>query len=116
MAQRLAKRLCNNCAEEYEASKEEKEILNVDVDKPLKLRKPCGCTQCNRTGYKGRIGVYEILPITHQLRNMISDGATADELQKVALEEGLHTLRASAARLIIDGVTDISEMDRIARE
>ena len=116
IAQRLAKRLCNNCSEEYEASDEEKEILKWDINKPLKLRKPCGCTQCNKTGYKGRIGVYEILPITPKLRTLISNNGTADDIQKEALKEGLNTLRSSATRLVIDGITDISEINRIARE
>lgn len=116
IAQRLVKRLCPNCKKEYEADEKEKQWLGVDVDKPLKLYKPCGCNQCNDTGYKGRIGVYEILPITRTLRNRIAAGAQAEELQNLAISEGLHTLRMSASRLVKDGITDITEMNRIARE
>ena len=116
MAQRLVKKLCLNCREEYEASDREKDWLKYPKDKPLKLYRPCGCNQCNDTGYRGRIGVYEIMPMTRDLRNAIADGKQADELQKIALAEGMHTLRMSASRLVIDGITDIDEMNRVARE
>lgn len=116
IAQRLVKRLCPCCREAYEASESEKEILDVPKDEPLTLYRPRHCAQCNDTGYKGRIGVYEILPITRRLRNRIADGANAEELQQIALEEGMHTLRKSAARLVRDGVTNIDEMNRIAGE
>ncbi len=116
MAQRLVKKLCPNCKKPYEASEREKESLNEPIDQPLTLYKPCGCNQCNDTGYKGRIGVYEIMPITKRLSNAIASGGQADELQVIALEEGMHTLRMSAARLVKDGVTDVEEMNRVARE
>lgn len=75
-----------------------------------------GCAFCNGTGYRGRIGVYEIMSISPEIRKVIAAGGSADEIQKVALAEGLTTLRVGAAKLVLNGVTSISEVERIATE
>lgn len=76
--------------------------------------KPCGCPKCNESGYRGRIGVYEILPITNKVKRLISRGASAEEIQDQALLEGMSTLRMSAARLVKEGITSVEELMRIA--
>jgi len=76
--------------------------------------KPCGCPKCNDSGYRGRIGVYEILPVTNKVKRLISRGASAEEIQDQALAEGMSTLRMSAARLVQEGVTSVEELMRIA--
>ena len=75
-----------------------------------------GCAYCNNSGYRGRIGVYEIMPITQALRDIISRGGGADEIQKVALKEGLTTLHLSAAKLVLKGITSVAEVERVAAE
>lgn len=114
IAQRLVRRLCPECKEAYEASEGEKRLLNVPVDEPLTIYKPCGCERCNRTGYKGRIGVYEIMTITPAIRRVISKRGTAEEIKEVALQEGMHTLRMSSSKMVLDGVTSFSEMMKVS--
>jgi type IV pilus assembly protein PilB len=75
-----------------------------------------GCSYCNGTGYRGRIGVYEIMSISPNIRQVIVNDGGADEIQKVALAEGMTTLRLGAAKLVIQGVTSIAEVERIATE
>ena len=112
IAQRLVRRLCS-CKQEYEPTPEE--WLVIGERKPdAKIYKPCGCPQCNDTGYKGRIGVYEILPVTNKIKRLISRGAAAEELEEQALAEGMSTLRMSAGRLVQEGITSIEELLRIA--
>ena len=114
IAQRLVRRLCE-CGRDNtrEATDEEKRILGVALDKPCKLHEPKGCKLCNNIGYYGRIGVYEIMPITKRLKRMIADKRNADDIMDAAVEEGMHTLRASAVEYVFDGTTTFSEMMKI---
>ena len=116
IAQRLVKKLCPECKQKVEATEEEKEQMGLPLDKPVEIYKPCGCVACNNLGFKGRIGVYEILPMSRKFKNRVAAGAQAEELQELALKEGMHTLRMSATRLVLDGITTVSEMNRIARD
>ncbi len=112
IAQRLVRRLCS-CKQEYEPTPEEWHVIG-ERKPDAKIYKPCGCPQCNDTGYKGRIGVYEILPVTNKIKRLISRGAAAEELEEQALAEGMSTLRMSAGRLVQEGITSIEELLRIA--
>ena len=115
IAQRLVRRLCE-CKKTREATAEEKEVLGVPVDRPLYLKEPCGCEACGNSGYFGRIGVYEIMPITHKIRNLIARRANADEITKQAQLEGMFTLRQAAAKYVISGTTSYAEMMKITYE
>ena len=77
---------------------------------------PAGCQRCNGTGYYGRIGVYEIMEITPQLRSMIARRAHTDTLREAAIEEGMMTLKQSARRLVLDGTTSITELHTMSVE
>lgn len=112
IAQRLVRRLCT-CKQEYEPTPEEWSIIG-EKKEGMKIYKPHGCPHCNETGYRGRIGVYEILPVTGKIKRLISKGASAEELEEQALAEGMSTLRMSAARLVREGITSIEELLRIA--
>ena len=112
IAQRLVRRLCT-CKVAREAEPEEKKALGYPVDQPLTINFPGGCPVCNGTGYAGRIGVYEIMPISHGIKRIIGKGGNADQIEDVALSEGMKTLRMSASELVIKGVTSISEMYKI---
>ncbi|MBO5081556.1 MAG: Flp pilus assembly complex ATPase component TadA [Lachnospiraceae bacterium] len=113
IAQRLVRRLCPKCKVGRQATEEEKKMLGVDVSKEQIVYEPCGCEECNR-GYRGRIAIYEIMPITSNIRRVLHETVTADEIQKVAVEEGMNTLRMAGANNVIDGVTSIEEMVRVA--
>lgn len=114
IAQRLVRRLCDKCKEEYDATPQEKKLLGLPPEQELKLYKPCGCGHCNQTGYKGRIGVYEIMTITPKVRQTIARGGSTEEIKNAALAEGMHTLRMSSSAMAIRGVTSFSEMLKIS--
>lgn len=113
IAQRLVRRLCPKCKVGRQATEEEKGMLGIDLSKEQIVYEPCGCEECNR-GYRGRIAIYEIMPITSKIRRVLHETVTADEIQKVAVSEGMNTLRMAGANNVIDGVTSIEEMVRVA--
>ena len=108
LAQRLVRRLCTECREEYIAKEHEMKILKVNEE--TKIYKPVGCPECNGSGYRGRIAAYEILTITSEMRDLISRGATTEELLQLALQNGMKTLADSCSRLVLSGVTSLEEM------
>lgn len=114
IAQRLVRRLCPHCKKAREASFEEKILLQVQEEQPLMVYEPTGCSRCDNMGYMGRIGVYEIMEITHELKKVIAQKANADEIKEKALEEGMSTLRMSASRYVLEGITTIEEMKKVS--
>ncbi len=114
IAQRLVRRLCPECKKAKEASVEEKEYMGVDPNLHIKIYEPCGCNKCDNTGYRGRIGVYEIMVVTDQLKQIIAhkDGAAA--IKEQALKDGMKTLHMSGSEYVLDGTTSYSEMCRIS--
>ncbi len=109
IAQRLVRRLCPHCKKPKQADQHELDYLGCS-DEKLTIYEPNGCVRCNKTGFYGRIGVYEIMEITPKIKNMISKKATADEIKNVAVEEGMKTLRQSAGNLVKEGITSFKEM------
>ena len=116
IAQRLVRRLCPSCKKEHMLTDEEKDLMEIPKYKEVKVYKPCGCEACERTGYKGRIGIYEIMTVTPKLKSMIARNVSADELKEAAMAEGMHTLRQSAAIKVLEGVTSVNEMIRTTFE
>ena len=116
IAQRLVRRLCPKCKKGHELNDEDKLRLRIRGESKPTIYEACGCAACNGTGYRGRIGVYEIMPVTPAIRKIVAAEGNADEIQKVALEEGLTTLRMGAAKLVLKGITTINEVERIATE
>lgn len=114
IAQRLVRRLCPKCKRLIQASARDKQLLGLPEDQNVEIYEKVGCHLCNNSGYSGRIGVYEIMPVTDKIRAVINHEGTADDIKKAALEEGMHTLRMSAIRLVLDGTTTVDEMLRIA--
>jgi len=113
IAQRLVRRLCPKCKIPHEATDREKEILGVPQNESLIVYEPGGCDECNN-GYKGRKAIYEIMPITSGIRRILHQKVTADEIQEVAVKEGMNTLRMAGARNVKEGITSIEEMVRVA--
>jgi type IV pilus assembly protein PilB len=111
-AQRLIRRVCTDCKEEQKIPPEALvEIGFSEEEAPtIKCYKGKGCTTCNGTGYKGRVGLYEVMEITDELRELIIIGASAIELRKRAIELGMITLRESGLYKLREGITTIEEV------
>ena len=113
-AQRLVRRVCKNCKEEVKVPK--KTLLDIGFReeelKGLKVYKGKGCDVCNGTGYKGRVGLYEVMEVTDTIKDLILSGATALDLREQAIKEGMITLRRSGLIKIKDGITSIEEVLR----
>ncbi len=116
IAQRLVRRLCPACKKQVEATEEEKAILEITGDEPVQLYRPCGCPQCGNTGYIDRIGIYEIMRITPEVREAISHRKSTQEIARVALEQGMRTLQSNARKLVREGITSVAEMMRATYE
>jgi type IV pilus assembly protein PilB len=113
IAQRLVRRLCPKCKVEYEPPVNELEALKFDEGETPKIYMPKGCPNCNNTGYRGRIAIYEIMTISPVERDLISKNVTSDKLKEVAINNGMKTLRDNCARLVKSGVTSVEEMFRV---
>jgi len=114
IAQRLVRRLCPKCRERIAATDEDKKTLGIPENQETYIYKRMGCHMCGNTGYQGRIGVYEILKVDHDIRKIINARGSADEIRAVALKNGLRTIRGNCIRLVLNGTTTIDEMLRIA--
>lgn len=114
IAQRLVRRLCTTCKQPRLVEDDERVQLGVPADEEdVIIYEPQGCPLCNDTGYSGRIGVYEMMPVSRALQAVIASGATADVIEKQALKEGMLTLKMGAAKHVLDGITSIAEMNKI---
>lgn len=114
IAQRLVRRLCPKCKQPRFATVEEKELMGVNPEEELTIYKPCGCSQCDQTGYKGRIGVYEIMTVSQELKKIISNREGAEKIKEQALREGMSTLHMSATEYVLEGMTSYEEMLRVS--
>lgn len=116
-AQRLVRRLCTQCKAVDTHHQPEEALLKVgftpeEIKKGITFYKPVGCDTCNKRGYKGRVGLYEVLEMSETLKDMILTGASAIELREQGQKEGMITLRRSGCRKVLDGVTTIEEIIR----
>lgn len=114
IAQRLVRRLCPECKKAHVITDDERDILDVHDTVPHMVYEPVGCKHCDNMGYKGRIGVYEIMEMTPELKLIIAKGGNANDIKEQALSEGMHTLRMSAAEYVLDGITSVSEMMKVS--
>jgi type IV pilus assembly protein PilB len=113
-AQRLVRRICKNCTEPHPTPPQAlmQAGFSADDAKVVVPNRGKGCEKCNNTGYKGRVGLYEVMEITEELRELILVGASALELRRKAVDEGMITLRGSGLRKVKEGVTTIDEVVR----
>ena len=114
IAQRLVRRLCLNCRRPRMATAEELEIMGKKPDEQAQIYEPCGCPKCDNMGYKGRIGVYEIMTMTPDLKRIIAKNGNADEIKSQAMKDGMHTLRMSASEYVLNGITSFNEMMKVS--
>jgi type IV pilus assembly protein PilB len=113
-AQRLIRRICKDCKHEHQTPVEALVEVGFRIEeaKTIKNYKGKGCATCNNTGYKGRIGLYEVMEITDEIRELILIGASALELRKKAIDDGMITLRESGLHKIRGGLTTLEEVVR----
>jgi len=113
-AQRLARRLCKYCREAYTPSAKSLEDIGFPFkpDKLPTLYKAKGCPKCSNTGYKGRVGIYEVMLMSETLEKLTVERATTEEIKKVAISEGMKTLKEDGFRKVLKGLTSIEEIVR----
>jgi type IV pilus assembly protein PilB len=118
VAQRLARRLCDKCKEEYEPT--EAELMaagwpldEVDDGSLPKLFKAVGCPNCGRTGYRGRFALHEVMPISEEIERLIIERRSTDDIQKAAVMQGMLRLRDDGLRKVGLGQTSLEEIFRV---
>jgi type IV pilus assembly protein PilB len=113
-AQRLVRKICTNCKAEHPIAHQGllQAGFSAEMAKDVVPMKGKGCEKCNNSGYKGRVGLYEVMDITDELRELVLVGASGLELRRKAIEEGMLTLRQSGLRKVKDGLTTIEEVAR----
>jgi len=129
LAQRLVRKLCDNCKEKVEANEKQKEIIRkqidslpplakekVDLKKPIEIYEPRGCQKCNSEGYTGRVGVFEILEMTDDLSDMLSEEVSKSDLKKEARKQGMTTMEQDGILKVLEGITSLEEVMRISEE
>jgi len=122
VAQRICRRICPDCKEEYEPPPEIiediKKVLGklLPPKKEIKLTRGKKCSTCNNTGYLGRIGIFEVLPVTEKIARLILERAPARDIEKQALEEGMVTMKQDGYLKVLEGITTIEEVLRVAQE
>jgi type II secretory ATPase GspE/PulE/Tfp pilus assembly ATPase PilB-like protein len=115
VAQRLVRRICTACRETYYASDFELAELGQPTEggSPRLLARGRGCTACDGTGFRGRVGLFEILSVTEEVRALVCDGASAKKIHRAAVAAGMQTLHDDGVRLSLDGITTAAEVQRV---
>jgi type II secretory ATPase GspE/PulE/Tfp pilus assembly ATPase PilB-like protein len=125
LAQRLTRRLCSKCREEYPVSMDEFETLisdygknyfdktGIEYDTEMVLHQANGCEKCSSTGYRGRMGIHELMEGTPEVKLMIKKQASTETILEQAMKEGMSTLKQDGILKVIQGITDIAEVRRV---
>ena len=118
VSQRLARRICPHCKEPFEADSRELSILGLKLNKkgPIRLYRGKGCLKCRGTGYLGRNGIFEVLPITESIKKMTTHETDLEALRAQARKEGMATLRENAIKKLLEGETTYEEVLRVTWE
>jgi general secretion pathway protein E len=115
LAQRLVRENCRHCSEEYAPTAEEATAMKVPFEKlkPYRFRRGRGCLHCRETGYLGRSGIFEVLPMSEKIRRLVAQQAGSLDILRTAREEGMHSLKEDAIEKVVRGVTTTTEMVRV---
>jgi type IV pilus assembly protein PilB len=108
MAQRLVRKLCEECKQEYTIP--DRTADDLGLPRGTRAFKPLGCEACRGTGYRGRSGIYEIMRVDEEIENLVLEGAAGHRIQQEAVSKGMRTLRDSGLRKVVDGVTSLEEV------
>ena len=113
MAQRLVRRICLDCKEEHNPTPEELKMVGLDPNRIKgSLYRGKGCTECRNTGYKGRLAIFEMIPMARNLRKLVYENANEDDIRQTALKNGMVTLREAGLTRVLDGTTSLEEVKR----
>jgi len=118
MAQRLARRLCNKCKKEQDIPREallKSGFTEEQLTDEVKIYEAIGCDNCT-AGYKGRVGIYQVMPVSEEMGRIIMEGGNALQLAKQASSEGVADLRESGLKKVADGITSMAELDRVTKD
>ena len=117
VAQRLVRVICKNCKEEHIVPA--KTLIDIGMareeDVDVKLYRGHGCNRCNGTGYKGRLALFEVLPMSDEIKECVLSGFTANEIQREAMRLGMQTLRQSGVKKLLEGITTVEEVLRVTK-
>jgi general secretion pathway protein E len=117
LAQRLVRVLCPGCREAYQPTAEELAELGVrPPPRPITVYRPGACDQCNHTGYRGRLGIFELMLVDDAIRELVATNVDAKRIKRQAVTNGMRTLRVDGARKVLRGVTSIAEVLRATEE
>ena len=116
IAQRLVRKLCSHCKKMRPATSEEKRVLRMNTQEDVNVYEPCGCDFCSHTGYYGRIGVFEIMEVNDEIRDLIAENGTTEELERAARNSGMRTLRENGINYVLNGTTSVEEMLKASYE
>jgi type IV pilus assembly protein PilB len=111
ISQRLVRKICPNCIEEYIAAQREMSIL--EVSETVKLKRGKGCSICNHTGYKGRTAIFEVMPVDVNVKEMIDAEKNEKEIETYAIKTGMINLRTACIKKVLDGITTVDELLRV---
>lgn len=116
IAQRLVRVICPQCKDSYTLNPEsiERNFLGVSPDEKIILYRGLGCSYCNNKGYRGRMAIHEVMPITSKIREAINKKASSDEICSIAIQQGMTTMRQDGINKALAGVTDLREVMRVA--
>jgi type IV pilus assembly protein PilB len=118
LAQRLARRLCEHCKQPDDLAREallKEGFSEADLEGDWKVYKAVGCNKCTQ-GYKGRVGLFEVMPVTEEIERLIMENANAVQLRNQANREGVEDLRASGLRKVRAGITSLEELNRVTKD
>ena len=110
LAQRLVRKLCTKCKNEVQIHPEALRELGLAIEEPFKIYEVVGCSSCSNTGYSGRLGLYEVMPISEEIREMILNRCSSSEIKEQAVKEGMLTLRDDGILKLKDGITSLEEV------
>ncbi len=125
LAQRLARTLCKNCKQVYTPDKDEYDYLaftygeeqfarlDIPYSKDLKFFQPHGCSECNQTGYRGRVGIHELLIASENVKRLVARKSTAGELRDAAVQDGMATLLQDGIKKVLEGIMDFEQVRRV---
>ncbi|WP_003542115.1 GspE/PulE family protein [Desulfotomaculum nigrificans] len=116
VAQRLIRKICPHCCVEYTPAPDgpERIFLGIGADQEVKLYRGNGCALCGNTGYRERMAIHEVLIVTKEIRKLVNEKASADEIKMVALNQGMITLKEDGIAKALQGLTTIAEVMRVA--
>ncbi|MBW2370895.1 MAG: type II secretion system ATPase GspE [Deltaproteobacteria bacterium] len=116
LAPRLVRVLCTECREAYQPTPEQLAEIGVRANGPITAYHPAGCARCNHTGYRGRVGIFELMMIDDDIRAMVTQTSDAKSIKRKAMEKGMGSLRTDGARKVVKGITSIEEVLRATED